>query len=360
MSEMRYDWLADRWVIFAPSRADRPNEFESEQNSHQEACRSQAVERQPDCPFCRGNESQTPPPSLSLPNEKNWEVRVVDNRFPAVLDGSKSSCSPKNGQQQRDYEAHSQRDASVALKNQTRDLLYHQRKLVGGHEVIIESPDHCLSLTSLSDDHISLVFKAYQERIRNWLTKETIEYVVLFKNVGPRAGASLSHTHSQLIAMDFLPSEVAARNRRVQTYQSERLGCPMCATIEEELSDKKRIVFESENFLAFCPYASPTPFLVYLVPKSHGLRFDEIGDEVRDEFALQAVRILRSLEKTQKDCHYNFVLHTYRPSQDGSNLHWHLELVPRLTMPAGFEWGSDCFINPCYPEQAASILRQCV
>lgn len=334
-SELRHDWLADRWVIIAPQRTERPFDF-----VHYVDVPNEIVE----CPFCRGCESATPAAVASYFRENatggdQWSVRVVPNKFPAVQGGPGFSA-----------------DAPVE-EHEGIDL-FKRRELTGGHEVIVESPLHLNSISQLALEETQLVFEAYRDRLRYWLTERELCYAVVFKNVGQDAGASLVHTHSQLIATDILPPEVLRSAERMELFYQEKSECLFCRMLRDELDQKVRLVEETPDFVAFCPFASRLPGLVTILPAKHQSRFESLDEDQLKQLSWLTHRMVRRIEKCYPQAAYNFVIHTApgcRPHAD--SFHWRLELFPRLTKVAGFEWGSDCYINPLAPEDAASSLR---
>lgn len=357
MNEMRYDWLSDRWVIFAPYRSTRPDDYD--RTSHIEP------ESQNRCPFCRGSEHETPEASLVLPlfdwestrstrqrertrmqgeafSQSRWQVRVVPNKFPALMPGL-----PEHHPVSQCGEPETQSNP-----------LFVQRHTAGAHEVIIESPDHIASLTGLSLDHNRMVFQAYQQRLAYWRARSEIKYAVLFKNYGADAGATLVHSHSQLICTDFVPSEVLRVQRRLSEYRQNYQGCYVCSVLEQEIQKQERIVVASKHVVAFCPFASRFPFAVSIVPIRHRARFEECSSEELDDLAYVTRSVLQAIETEYPRCAYNFVIQTSHFDQESPDeYHWRLKIIPRLSKVAGFEWSSDCFINTVLPEAAAQALR---
>jgi UDPglucose--hexose-1-phosphate uridylyltransferase len=352
MSETRYDWLSDRWVIFAPRRLKRPDEF-----------LHSSFDKKPThfvCPFCAGNEHNTPVEVLTLPPQtrqsRGWQVRVVPNKFPA-LDPIPESVyrSP--------FEvfggiARSEASTSTIEKTST-SVMFQTRPLHGAHEVIIESPDHTISLSEISESHSLLVLEAYRRRLSHWRAHDSLRYACVFKNVGTDAGASLSHAHSQLIATSFVPPDVRRSCQRLQEYSEIHNHHYFEELAEQELESGERIIIESENFVCFAPYASPVPYFVSILPKRRRSRFEEIDDAMMIEFNKLVRQIIESIERCLPNTSYNFVLHTgpYDPGWDHV-YHWRMEIFPRITKAAGFEWGSDCYINPVLPETAAAELSE--
>ncbi len=353
MSETRYDWLADRWVIFAPRRNNRPDEYAGSYPPEPSDANN--------CPFCAGKESQTPSAVLSLPHRsrknKQWLVRVVPNKYPALqrlhnVQGLPLALHTVENDDDTDDLASESHDAV------NESILYRRRTIRGAHEVIIESPEHRSSLAQLDDKHTYLVFDAFRQRLNYWRAHNALHYAVIFKNVGYDAGASLYHTHSQLISANFVPPDVLRNCQRMQQYRSIYDRGYFSDVIDNEIASGERIISTSKNFVVLAPFASNLPYTVLILPKAPAARFEEIDDRMLNEFALLTRQVLQSLETVLPGAAYNFVLHT-SPFHDywDNVFHWRMELFPRLTRVAGFEFGSDCFINPVMPEDAAARLR---
>ena len=351
-SELRHDWLADRWVIVAPQRSERPEDY-----SHIVSIINDST----DCPFCCGHEYETPGALASYHSDgvngsSNWQVRVVPNKFPAV-----------NGVKYREDSAHGPSTPHFSItpaseSEPARDSvgidLYLRRELTGGHEVIIESPHHIQSLSQLERKTVALVFRAYRDRLAYWRRERNSCYAVVFKNVGYDAGASLAHTHSQLIATDILPTEVQRHVSRMEEYERIEGTCLFCRMVAEEAEQGVRIVEQTASFTAFCPFASRLPSMVNIVPNQHSSSFESLDEVALEELAWLTHRLIRRIERCYPKVAYNFVIHTAPiGKQESSAFHWRMELFPRITKVAGFEWGSDCYINPMSPESAAALLR---
>ncbi len=348
--ESRLDPITGNWTIFAPHRGQRPEEFVPPKDF---------VGKQIRCPFCPGNESETPPPvwvgrvveddsshdvldPSSFQSAKNdWSVRVVPNKFPAVGDASpRSHHAPKPP-----------REAS----------LFTRRPLTGGHEVIIESRSHATSLSQLDVAEIQLAFLAFRDRIRYWRGVPGIAYVTAFKNAGARAGASLRHTHSQLIATDRVPSAVASMIDRMIRHRVSSGCCLLCDLVRAELKARQRVVWRDKSLIAYCPFASHLPMLVRVTTLEHQACYEDLDDLMIESAARLVRRVVAWLEKIRPGTAYNFCLHTRPPgTQDPpDSFHWSIDIFPRITQIAGFEWGSHCMINPVLPEIAASKFRAC-
>ncbi len=326
MSEYRHDLLHDRWVIVGNERACRPQEFEE-----------QVVRRRGQtCPFCAGSEDQTPD-ALAVyqqPGKSDWGVRVVPNKYPAV----EPSCQPNGA-------------------SGDGDLLFDRRPAAGEHEVIIESPRHVVSLSELSPEEASLVFAAYRDRLAAGRSKG-LRYVQIFKNVGAAGGATIEHSHSQLLAMPQVPTHVVGELENCRQYH-ERQGRPLLsAMLEEELRRGERIVADTPDLVAFCPWASRFPYEVWMVPRRRQSDFAAVTPAEAGQAAAMARDLIGRIERTLGNVGYNYLLHT-QPFDTSryDHYHWHIELFPRITKVAGFEWSTGVFINTVAPETAAKALR---
>jgi UDPglucose--hexose-1-phosphate uridylyltransferase len=316
-------------VIIALERAKRPHDFK-----HQE----QSVVETSACPFCEGNEDQTPTEIIayrergSRPNGPGWRVRVIPNKFPALkIEGSLD----KRG-----------------------EGIYDKMAGVGAHEVIVESPQHHLSMAALSEENIREILWVYRDRLVDLKKDNRLLHGLLFKNVGPAAGASLEHTHSQLIVTPTVPISVWEEMTGALEFYNYRGRCIFCDIIQQELATESRIVLDSPHFTAFCPYASRFPFETWIVPKGHSSHYENIPKNALDDLGGTLRQVLSKLEKALDSPPYNYIIHTAPfDHQELPHYHWHIEIIPRLTKVAGFEWGSGFYINPMPPEDAAGFLR---
>jgi UDPglucose--hexose-1-phosphate uridylyltransferase len=324
MSEYRQDPVTENWVIIAQNRGDRPDEFGLPSWKRQSTV----------CPFCRGQEEETPPEiSRYLLPDGGWGVRVVPNKFPAVTE---LACPP--GPPERSF-----------IRKEGR----------GAHEVIIESPSHVVSLTELPDIQSVLAFRAYADRLRALRAEAKYDYGIVFKNVGAEAGASLEHVHSQVLATSFTPPAVSALHARWRSRFGQPGGDVFRTFLDDELTAEVRVVARTQHYVAICPFASRVPYEIRLLPLSQYAYFEMMGDERLAELARLVRDMTRRIEAATHRGAYNLIIHTApfdTPPHD--YYYWHLEILPRLTRAAGFEWGSGCFINPLAPEEAADRLRQ--
>jgi UDPglucose--hexose-1-phosphate uridylyltransferase len=329
MSQLRKDPIIGRWVIIAEDRARRPTDFTP----------LPSVKSEGACPFCEGNEHMTPKEIYAIrtpgtePNKPGWKVRVISNRYPALrIEGNLD----KRG-----------------------DGIYDRMNGIGAHEVIIETPQHLISISELPDNYIVDIIRIYKERLIDLKKDKRFLYGMLFKNVGAASGASLEHTHSQLIVLPTVPIRVNQEMNGSQEFYNYRGRCIFCDIITQEIEQKERIVIETENFIATAPYASRFPFEVWILPKAHQSHFEDINEAELWGFVKILKTVLLKLEKTLDSPPYNYMIHT---SPFNSNFleyyHWHVEITPRLTRVAGFEWGTGFYINPVLPEKVASYLRE--
>lgn len=331
MPELRRDVVSGRWVIIATERAARPIDFAK--------AREPVLEDRERCPFCYDREGLTPPeifalrPDGSAPDTPGWQVRVVPNKFPALrIEGQ---VDPNGGP------------------------LAERMDGVGAHEVIIETPDHDAHLGLLPPDQVTRVLWAYRERYVDLRGDPRFQYALLFRNHGRSAGASLSHPHSQLIALPVLPRRAEEELEVARAYFAEHARCLYCDVVASELRDAERIVFENEHFVAYEPYASRFPFETWVVPKFHQASFGDLSDDHLLPMADALGATLHKLHAALDNPPYNFILHTAPyTALPGHFYHWHIEIMPRLTHVAGFEWGTGFYINVVPPEQAARYLRE--
>ena len=327
---MRVDPIVGRQVLIAEDRASRPNDY----LDSTPPIDSQAIDG---CPFCAGNEKFTPKEmAVSYDQHGNWQVRVVPNKFPAVSFAS-VQASP------------------IAPNRLDGQHLAPE----GAHEVIIDSPNHVQDITELSQDEFEVVLKVYRDRVKRWSEDKRIASVTLFKNVGQMAGASLQHIHSQLLALPGIPvvlnSELQACRKH---FESEGM-CLFCKIIEQERAAQSRWLATEGPFVAFCAYAGRQPFESWILPSEHHPGFEQLADTNIPPLASLLQRIVQRLRCQLVPLSYNLILHTspFRVTE-AEHFHWHLELVPRSTRLAGFEWGTGMHINPLSPERAAESLRQ--
>jgi len=332
MPQLRQDPTTKEWVIIATERAKRPHSF---QNPRPQIDKPPFKE---DCPFCPGNEHMTPHESLAyrkggLPDGPGWWVRVIPNKYPALSpDGS--------------------------LEREEEKGFFRRMDGVGVHEVVIGSPIHNQLFPLMDDYHVSEVLLAYRERYLAVREDPRIKLIIIFKNHGEKAGTSLEHTHSQIVATSVVPSNIRKKLQEAARHYDDHGVCVYCEMIEEELSFGKRIVMETDKFVVFHPFASRFPFETWIVPKEHQASFGSISVEDSKKFAAILKATLFKIYSKLNDPDYNYVIHTAPVKDEGEDYyHWHLQIIPRLTTTAGFEMGSGIYINVSLPEETAQFMK---
>jgi len=329
MSELRKDPVTGRWVIISTERRKRPSDF-----------RLEPVQIPPDaaCPFCEGHEHMTPREILAYrrnghePNRPGWDLRVVPNQFPVLR---------VEGNLDRQGEG-----------------LFDKMNGIGAHEVIIETPKHQESLATMSADAVEQVFWSFRERVQDLKQDRRFRYIIIFKNHGTAAGATLDHPHSQLIALPIVPREVRAEIDGARQHFASKERCVFCDVIRQDAADGRRIIAENADMIALSPYAPRFPFETWILPKRHQSLFE---DAPRHEYASLSRLLgdlLRRMNKALVAPPYNLLIHSAPVSEPaGDFYHWHVEIIPKLTKVAGFEWATGFYLNPTAPEEAAQVLR---
>jgi UDPglucose--hexose-1-phosphate uridylyltransferase len=327
MPELRQNIITREWVIIAKERAQRPDQFA---RPKKEALPLQRYV--PDCPFCLGNEHLTIKETYRLTGDHSWKVRVVLNKYPALS---------QEGDRVRRI-----------------DGIYRSMTGVGSHEVVIEHPRHDLAPATFSVQEMSDVIAAYQQRYMEHKKDRRVEAIIIFKNHGESAGTSLLHPHSQIAAMPIVPTQIRNRMEESIRFFDEMGECVFCRTLKHELLDRQRIVFESEHFVAFIPYAALSPFHLWIFPRRHMSSFDDIFDWEIGDLALAMTTVLGKLHYGLNNPDYNYSIRSV-PAQDGNReyFHWYVAIIPRISKTAGFEIGSGMYINTTVPEESAAYLR---
>jgi UDPglucose--hexose-1-phosphate uridylyltransferase len=329
MPELRREPVVGRWVIIDSDHLKGPGDFPREDNT---------PTRQPICPFCPGREHQTPAevdavrPPGSLPDTPGWVVRTVPNKFPVLI--------------------------SDGILEKEGAGVYDWMTGIGAHEVLIEGPDHEKSLAELGPDEFQAVIDQYHARLCSLSQESRFKYVVIFKNFGSSAGATVEHTHSQIIALPMVPKAVLEELKGAESYHQLRGRCVFCDIISQEYQDKERIVAENSSFLAFCPYVPRYAFETWIIPKGHKADFSDTVPSTRADLAKILQDVLKMVKNVLGNPSYNYYLHT-APIHYGNPAcyHWHIEVIPKLTRSVGFEWGTGLHIVPTLPQDAARHLR---
>jgi UDPglucose--hexose-1-phosphate uridylyltransferase len=326
MSELRKDPATNRWVITLDDKNFAPQTDSS--------IPADLPETDHTCPLCPGNEDKTGKTIYSI-NEKDgkWKVRVIPNNNPYL---------------------------KVETQLKKRGLaIFDVISGTGANEIIIEAGRHDMDFERLEVMHISDIFRAYRDRILDLQNDTRMEYILIFKNRGSRAGANTHHLHSQLMAMPVVPEKVSEELKTAANYFEFKGRCVYCDLIDNELMLKDRIVKETEHFVTITPFASQTPFEMWIIPRRHTCHFHKLNDAELKDVAHAVKDAVTRLNKALNRPSYNYMIHT-APIKDNDleHYHWHIEIMPRVKPIAGFEWGSGFYINPTLPEEAAAFLRK--
>lgn len=327
MPEIRQNLITRQWVIIAPERGQRPDQFKREKKSRE------LPAHDPECPFCPGNENQTPPEIYRHPQDGDWQVRVVPNKD-SVLE-------------------------SEGVVTRTTQGVKRTISGVGLHEIIVESATHSQTMGFLSNQEMQNVVEAYLRRYNEAAADQRVEAVTLFKNYGPTAGTSLAHPHSQIIGTPMIPPDVRERLESALRYYDDSGICIFCATLQTEMKDEARIVAENKDFVAFIPFAALSPFHIWIFPRRHCASFSCLEEEEVPSFADIVRVVLRKIYDGLGDPDFNLVIRTApKESERVRYYHWYVSVVPRVERTAGFEMGSGMFINSSLPEVSALFLRE--
>lgn len=328
MPELRKDPILGRWVIISVERGKRPADFVAITQKRRGGF----------CPFCPGNEYTTPNeilavrPAGSPPNSPDWKIRVMSNKFPAL--------------------------ASEGALDKKGEGIFDMMNGIGAHEVIVESPEHSLTLATISPEDFESLMHIYHSRITSLGQDPRIKYVLIYKNEGESAGASLEHSHTQLIALPIIPRTVKDELEGSRRHYDLRERCIFCDIINQELGDGRRVIAENEGYIALAPFAPRSPFETWVLPKDHEYAFGPKGGSFKGLTEIFQ-KVLKQMDAMLDHPSYNFMLHTSPFHGDHADYyHWHIEILPKLTKIAGFEWGSGFYINPTPPEEAAKFMRE--
>jgi len=328
-NEIRQNKVTRQWVIYARARRRRPKDFQRETITRKQP--SALDER---CPFCPGNESMLPPVIMERrrSGSNGWLTRVVPNKFPALTPEGNTDRYRK--------------DIYVAMHG------------YGRHEVVIESPLHNRQIADMSLEEVGAVIETYHARYVDLMEEHRNMMTIIFRNHGPLAGTSLIHAHSQIIVTGMVPHHIRWREEEAQRYFDEWGRCVYCDMLEYEAREQQRVIVENHSFLAFVPFAADVPFEIWILPKKHAADFGSVSDSEKLDLASTLQVCLSGLHHKLNDPDYNYVINTAARFRAGEpQLHWYLQIRPRLTTQAGFEIGSGISINPSVPEEDAAFLR---
>jgi len=328
LPELRKDPITGRWVIIATDRARRPTDF-----IRQPVPPAAATI----CPFDEGNEHKTPPEVLAYRNSggrdtPGWRVRVVPNKFPVLgIEGD---------------------------LNRQGEGMYDKMNGIGAHEIIIETPQHAVSLGEMPEHQIEEVLWAFKDRVNDLKRDRRFRYIILFRNYGEAAGATLEHPHSQLIALPVIPKRVKEEVDGAKLFYEMKERCIYCDIVQQETAAGIRLVTETDRFAVLAPYAPRFPFETWIMPKQHQSHYEDADAPTLKDMAWVLRSTMRKIEKVLERPAHNFIVHS-APVQEPAlpHYHWHMEVIPKLTKVAGFEWGTGFYINPTPPEESARFLR---
>lgn len=330
MSEMRFNPITLDWVVMAPERALRPDDFV------QVAEKTVRPPHRDDCPFCPGNEAMTTEEiSRTSAPDGSWLVRVFPNKY-SVFNAEPGLQRKKNG-------------------------MFRSMAAAGVHEVVVEHPRHDLDIGDMSPEHLTLVLRTYRERYQALRSHPLVESIVIFKNQGRRAGSSLEHAHSQIMASPVLSSQVIMRLQEARRFHELEGGCLYCTVLREEMLAEERVLETGNSFVAFMPYAALSPYHAWIFPCKHEAAFDEISDADIEELAGMLSRLLRRLKAAAGAPDYNITIRSAPVGEVSSGcFHWYVSVISRISQLAGFELGSGTYINSMRPERCAELLRSIV
>jgi UDPglucose--hexose-1-phosphate uridylyltransferase len=330
MPELRKDPITGTWVIISEERKKRPKYYQ--------IIVDKDLSLPQNCPFCTGNEGMTPPetfalrPDHSRPNEPGWELRVVPNKFPALrIEGELR----KSG-----------------------EGFYDKMNGIGAHEVIIETPQHPRDRVDIDSTQVKNTLLAAKSRILDLKKDTRFKYIMVFKNFGPTAGATLSHSHTQLIALPVVPLRVQEEIEGARTHFQMKERCIFCDIIQYESEADRRLLMENEHFIVLAPYAPRFSFELALYPKRHNPAFESTPDTELESLSSILSETLNKVARLLSRPDYNLIIHNAPCYNNvGDFYHWHIEFMPVLARVAGFEWGTGFYINPISPEESVQSLK---
>jgi UDPglucose--hexose-1-phosphate uridylyltransferase len=328
VSVIRQDPTTRDWVILAPERAQRPRDVGVERRGRVRRAHD------PTCPFCPGNEEMTPAELMRVPPERpGWAVRVVGNRFAALTDDR-------------------------VLERREAGRLFREMDGIGHHEVIIETPRHDRTIAHMTEAEVEAILRAYQARYRALRGDARIRYVIIFKNHGERAGTSLEHPHSQIVATPVAPLALRQKYEIAIRHWDDTGRCLYCDVIDAELEAKARVVLETPAFVVFHPWASRAVYETWIAPRRHQPSFAQVSDADLGELARTLRATLRGLDAVLGDPDFNLIVHSAPVADEAQSYYlWHIRVLPRVATIAGFELGSGIYVSTVLPEESAARLR---
>jgi len=326
MPDIRLNLIARKWVIIAKEKGKRPQDLILRKVKK---IRPEFLES---CPFCPGNERKTPDEIFRIHDDRGWRLRVVRNKF---------SRLSEEGEKRR---------WEQGLKKGVNG--------VGIHELVIETPLHNLTTTTMTAEQLTDLIQTYRDRLTEVYKDTRVEHVVIFKNNGPLAGASIEHPLSQVVGIPVTPIQIRDRFESSKKFFNETGNCLMCKTISDELHDGERVLLNTEHFLSFIPYAALSAFHIWIFPKRHCGSFAAIRPKEIRDLAITLKTTISMLSRALEYPDFNYTIRSGKPDNaDSECIHWYLSIVPRVDTATGFELGSGMHINPLAPEEGAEYLR---
>lgn len=326
--QLRKDLVSGTWVLFSTKRGKRPDFSKKEEKKKESAGDKK------NCPFCKENiAEQEKDVLIYLKKDGDWSLKVFPNKFPALSSEYKDINKREHGP-------------------------FEVIDGVGYHEVLV-TEDHEKDIPDMEVAQVAEILDAYQERYLALMNKRHIRYISIFKNYGREAGASVNHPHGQIVAMPIVDPDVFRSVNGSENYFNSHKECVHCAMIQWERESGKRMLFENEEFIVFCPFVSRVPFEMRIYPKRHLSYFERIKDEQKMELGEAMKFCLSKLKKNLSDPAYNLFLHTAPCNgQTYDHYHWHFEIFPKTNIWAGLELSTGIEVCSIIPERAARMLRK--
>jgi UDPglucose--hexose-1-phosphate uridylyltransferase len=337
MSEFRQNLVTRSWVIIAPERGKRPNPIHEEIKAD-----INLPEYSAECPFCPGNDSDFNIIETDRIDDENgnWKVRVIDNRYKVLQEYPTCPIQPERFEDDGIY------------------MRYHG---CGSHELVIETPKHNKAFSDLSVEEMNDVVEAYYRRFEDYRHNFNNLYTLIFKNYGAKAGASQPHGHTQILGSRIVPLAIRYQLFEMERFFDTRGVCVMCYMLDNEHRYNDRLIYENEHFTALVPYAASVPYEIWLSPKVHDSSFLNTDETKRASFSEALNNVMKGLAKILDTPQFNMVMFnaTY-PLSNVPYFHWYCRIVPRTSVPGGFEVGTGISVNPIAPEESAAVLRESI
>ncbi len=333
MSIFRKNMITNDWVIFEPKREKKPVEFKSDEVDNIQVFKDRPSYKE-SCPFCQGNEKADDKEIFRLMRNEKWQVRVIENKFASL-----------------------NRDELPTLED--INSLHQQMPGFGIHDVIIDNPKHNLTIAVMPVEEVEYLLQAFLKRYLEIKAHPQVKHVVLFKNQGAQAGGSLEHAHSQIYGLPIMPFETAVRLREVEKYYVRHESCLLCDMVIDEARSQERVIYENEHFISFIPYASISPYHIWIAPKRHSPSFGLIEPNELRPMAEALKHVLGKVFWGLKNPDFNFVIQSLTHYEDESpGFHWYLSIIPHVKKKGGLAYAGGIQLNPTMPETAAEELRR--